>query len=143
MHVHVMEVRWAPLAALLCMGGLCVWFMIRHYRLATARARFIKLNGCQPAASSYPHISLLLGLDFIWENAKNIINRRFARGVLERFRQYGTTHTSYLLHREIINTIDPENLEAVMKTCFDDYTIIPGRKKLMCTLFGRRCFCDD
>ena len=76
----------------------------------------------------------------MYENAVNILNFRFAEKVRRRFASYGTTHTAQILHRRMVNTIDPENLQAVMNTNFDHYTIIPGREKLMCVLFGRGVF---
>lgn len=95
-----------------------------------------KFAGCKRAKSSYQRVRLLFGLDFLVENIWNTANGKFSQGFRERFQEYGKTHTSHILHKRIINTIEPENLEAIMKTHFEDYTILPGRKKLICTLFG-------
>lgn len=101
---------------------------------------FIRSNGCQPARSSYPHLPCCFGIEFLIENALNILRHRFAYGVRERFDKYGKTHIAYLMNKLIINTIEPDNLAAVMTTNFDDYTIFPGRKKLMITLMGEGIF---
>lgn len=93
--------------------------------------------GCEPAHSSSLKHPWLFGIDFLLENARNVLQHRFAAGVHERFLRYGSTHASRIFHKHIINTIDPLNLECIMKTHADDYTIVPFRKKLVAGILGK------
>ncbi|GAB7358491.1 hypothetical protein MBLNU230_g2555t1 [Neophaeotheca triangularis] len=77
---------------------------------------------------------------FVAENTHKIITHQFTLGLRQRFEKSGVTHTSHVLHRKVFNTIDPCNLETIMKTNFEDYTIIPARRKLIRVLFGEGIF---
>ena len=107
------------------------------------RAKFMKAHKCQSTGPSYPGSRFLFGIDFGLENARNIINHKFAQGVHERFQRYGPTHRSRILFKGIVNTIEPENLEAIFKSRFADYSIIPGRAKLVKAFFGDGIFSNS
>ena len=107
------------------------------------RAKFMKTHKCQSTGPSYPGIPFLFGVDFGLENARNIIKHKFSQGVHDRFQRYGPTHRSRLVLKGIVNTIEPENLEAVFKSQFADYTIIPGRAKLVKAFFSDGIFSNS
>ena len=107
------------------------------------RAKFLKTHKCQSTGPSYPGIPFLFGLDFLLENVRNVIKHKFAQGVHERFQRYGPTHRSRIVLKGIVNTIEPENLEAVFKHQFTDYAIIPGRAKLVKAFFGDGIFSNS
>lgn len=97
-------------------------------------------KGCSPPTSWYPCNPLTLGFPFLFEHVFSIINCRFAAGVRESFDRYGKTYAAWVGYRSLIITIDPENLEAMMQTNFEDYAIIPHREKLVTVLLGRGVF---
>lgn len=108
-------------------------------RLLDRRA-FIRSHNCHPPKSTYSGHPFFLGFGFLIENARNIADRRFAEGVRERFGKYGSTHVSCVLHVPVVNTIDPENYEAFMKTHNDDYRILVGREKVVKVTLGSGIF---
>lgn len=105
-----------------------------------AVASFARANGCEKPTSTYPHSPYLLGLDYVFSQAINIRQRRFAEGVADLFRQLGPTWTAKPFGKPVIHTIDPENLRALMQTRCDDYAIVPARQKLVDTLYGSGIF---
>lgn len=133
-----------PIQLSLCFAALALLAWLgQTVRIKRQQSAFIKAHGCKPATSTSIRSPIFYGLDFMLENAYNIMTHKFALGVRQRFQKYGVTHTSRILHRKIVNTIDPRNLETVMKTNFEDYTIIPGRKKLIQVLFGNGVFSSE
>ena len=125
------------------LGAAALYLTYRARCRLLKRAKFIKTHKCQATGPSYPGIPLLFGIDFGLENALNIINHEFAQGVHERFQRYGPTHRSRIVLKGIVNTIEPENLEAVFKSRVADYAIIPGRAKLVKAFFGEGIFSNS
>lgn len=117
--------------------AILLWLPYKIYSRCTEQARYMKLHGCQSIGPSYPGTSFLIGWDFLLENVFNALRYRFTDGVAERFKRYGPTFQSQILLKGIVNTIDPENLEAIFKTHFEDYKLISAREKLMETFYGR------
>ncbi|USW48519.1 Putative cytochrome P450 [Septoria linicola] len=115
----------------------------KKIKTAVQRRAFRRHHGCQPAQASALPMCDILGLCVVLRMAYNVLNHRFALGVRKLFDQYGTTHTARVLHRSMVNTIDPRNLNTIMKTRFQDCTIIPGREKLIRVLLGKGVFATD
>lgn len=126
---------------LLALSLVLLFYSIQ--RRAEDRTKFMIAHDCQTGGPSYPGIPFLFGLDFIFENMYNVVNHKFTQGVARRFDRHGTTHRSDVLLKGVINTIDPENLEAIFKTRFEDYTIIKQRAKLVTAFFGDGIFSNS
>ncbi|KAI5369477.1 Putative cytochrome P450 [Septoria linicola] len=95
---------------------------------------------CQLSGPSYNHIDPLFGLDFIYDHGRNIRAHRFAEGLRDGFGKYGTTYSSRMGFQDIIHTIDPVNLETIMKSQARDYDIIPHRSRIVELVFGKGVF---
>ena len=123
--------------------AICAKLATTWIRVRRTRANFIKSHGCQPAKSWYPHVRFMFGFDWVIMHVSNIWKREFARSVYLDFRRYGTTYVAQAVTKPVISTIDPENLEALMRTSFQDYDIIPARRKLICTVYGNGVFATN
>lgn len=113
---------------------------LQTIRVHRRKQAFVEQHRCKAATSTSLRFPLLFGLDFVIENTYNITTHQFTLGLRRRFEKYGVTHTSHVFHRKVFNTIDPHNLETIMKTSFEDYTIIPARRELIQVLFGKGIF---
>ena len=129
---------WAPIVAVVLIYTLHQCLALRQDPL-----RLSALYQHKDPGPTYPHLPFLQGLDFVFENARNIVRRRFTAGVHQRFEQYGKTHVSHIFWGKMVNTIDPENLEAVMTIDCDSWTIIPQRALLVVKVFGRGIFANE
>ncbi|KAL8895219.1 MAG: hypothetical protein Q9207_008256 [Kuettlingeria erythrocarpa] len=93
-----------------------------------ARRVTISKHACKPP-SKYPLWDPLLGLDVIY-NAIRAVNRKtFLSEVKAQYDKYGTTHSSRLTTFPVINTIEPENIKAVLSTNFKDFVVGSTRRR--------------
>ncbi|KAL8864194.1 MAG: hypothetical protein Q9198_010029 [Flavoplaca austrocitrina] len=76
-----------------------------HFHLARS-------NGCLPPRK-YPHKDPFLGLDFFLEAGKVFSENRYLPELEARYGTYGSTFQTNLFGTPSINTIEPENLQAV------------------------------
>jgi len=125
-----------PVAAIIVTTTVLTRWLGAHFH----RRRLARQLQCQTSGPCYPSYDPLFGLDYMYENGRKIWAYQFAQGVLERFRQYGSTYYALMGFQKIVHTIDPENYEAFMKTNFDDYVVLPDRSKLVTVLFGSGVF---
>lgn len=130
-----------------CLLLYTVYYVRWQLTVGAARRRLIKQHGCKPIAprpglNNFPH-SL-----FGWGVFRNQATVYKAHKLLEtsrnRFKQ-NNTHTLNLriLHVNLVMTIDPENLKAMMATNFKDFNLADNRKATFIPLFGRGIFTTD
>lgn len=150
-HLHILSlhvpcfmafITFQPLAFVAIALALLILIFdaIRH---RSRIRKFAQQNGCESPTAPYSQKFLLFGLDYVYHHAMNIRQHHFAEGILALFNRYGPTWTATVLGNYVIHTIDPENLRALMATNHDDYGVIPPRKKLVETLFGKGIFANS
>ncbi|KAF6231018.1 hypothetical protein HO173_010718 [Letharia columbiana] len=120
-------------------------FWIYRYVLRAAKYRadieFGRLNDCQPPAFI---------LSYKWPLALDIVKRGFKAGrqkkllslFTEYFDQLGPTVELTILGGIGFATMDPENIEAVLSTHFEDFHLGP-RNKAMMAMIGEGIFTQD
>ena len=75
--------------------------------------------GClQPPASPD---SGLIGLRLILTFRASYKAKKLLEGQVQRYVEYGTTHTTSLLGSTLVMTIEPENIKAILANKFDDF----------------------
>ena len=69
-----------------------------------------------------------LGIDVLLETNRNRKSRTCLEVLQARFTKYGNTYTSHALGLSSIVTIDPANIQAVLKTKAEDYEVRSARE---------------
>jgi cytochrome P450 len=64
-------------------------------------------------------------------------------GIVQDRRFLGYTFSQLLLRREVINTVEPENVKAILATQFKDFSLPPTRKAASTVLLGHGIFNSD
>lgn len=93
-----------------------------------ARRTTISKHGCKPP-SKFPVWDPLLGLDVIYRAIRAVNRKTFLRDLKAQYEEYGTTHSSRLTTFPVINTIEPENIKAVLSTNFKDFVVGSTRRR--------------
>ncbi len=93
-----------------------------------ARRTTIIKHGCKPP-SKYPLWDPFLGLDAVYLAIRAINRKTFLREVKAQYEKYGTTHSSRLTTFPVINTIEPDNVKAVLSTNFKDFVVGSTRRR--------------
>ncbi|KAI4235845.1 MAG: hypothetical protein LQ349_002884, partial [Xanthoria aureola] len=121
--------------------GICLFFTYHIYRylqnLYLARSK-----GCLPPRR-YPHRDPFLGLDFFLETGKIFSENRYLPELLARYNTYGPTFQTNLFGTPSINTIEPENLQAVYSSDFRNWGVEPLRLPAQDPFCGRGFITTD
>ncbi|KAI9721405.1 MAG: hypothetical protein M1828_005155 [Chrysothrix sp. TS-e1954] len=83
-----------------------------------------------------------LGIDLLLANSHNLKAGKFQDGLYRRHRHYGSTYATRVLGRQIFQTIEPENIQAIHSTRFKDY-VLPDRRKQLRPIAGNGIFTTD
>jgi hypothetical protein len=130
---------------LFAVGGLYLLYtlaqnLVTYYR----RQQIIREKGCKPYAQ-YPHKDPL-GLDLTVE----IVGLAKKGGLWDRaaarYTEINggvTTFGSKFMGRTIVNTIEPENIKAVLSTQFKEFQFSKKRKDALCPVIGHGIFTTD
>ena len=134
----------SAIIAIVGFGGIYLLYILIQYAIRAYRYSVLsRENGCKPP-KRYPHRDPILGLDVLRENAANGKSGTFNECVKARYNKLGVnTYTSLFLGEEIIQTIEPENIKAVLATSFKDFELPPRRKEAMAPTFGHGIFTTD
>ncbi|KAI9148371.1 Cytochrome P477 monooxygenase [Paramyrothecium foliicola] len=102
------------------MASACLQLTCRKERLR-AEERFSRERGCQPLhpwSAKWP-----LGLDMLAKAFRYARQKQILKFFVEALAESGTTFEQNLLGSRAIGTIDPQNIEAVLSTNFQDYSL--------------------
>lgn len=108
-----------------------------------SRRALIKEHDCKPIKSSAELNSFpenIYGTKVLKENIAAAKQHRLLLSIRERFARNGNTTYSKVLMTEIIGTIEPENLKAMLATQFNDFGLPPRRLNAFTPLLGNRIF---
>jgi cytochrome P450 len=84
-------------------------------RRAEQRRRLINDHGCEPAPVEAQR-SCLSGIDSLLESYKHKKRGTYLLHEQQCFKRYGNTYSTTRLGMEVLNTIDPENVERIMRS---------------------------
>ncbi|OJJ78029.1 hypothetical protein ASPBRDRAFT_37257 [Aspergillus brasiliensis CBS 101740] len=105
------------------------------------RRRFARHHGCQPVLRSY-NKDPILGLDTLIETIRTVREHRILERSCNLYRTHGNTFTVKELRRNIILTIEPENIKTILSLNFTDYSL-NHRYEAMKPLLGEGIFNTD
>ena len=110
-------------------------FTCNVIRNKVSQRRFKRQHGCQQPAR-YHHKDPFLGLDDVWEALRAAKAKHFLPRIRRQYERYGNTFSSRFLTLPVLNTIEPENIQTVLSTKFNDYEIGARRRKAFSPLLG-------
>jgi cytochrome P450 len=132
--------RWAAaLAVQAIVWLLWIWHRRRQEKIE-AEERFARQHDCQPLRpwnAKWP-----LGLDMLAKVLRYAKQKQILKFFVEALDETGTTFEQNLLGARAIGTIDPRNIEAILSTNFDDYSL-GLRKPTFQPLLGSGIFTQD
>ncbi|RDL35873.1 putative cytochrome P450 alkane hydroxylase [Venustampulla echinocandica] len=127
---------------LLLFGGLFfLSFGFRNISLLLSKRRASKKYGCKPAFQ-VPQSETIIGYGLLKEQLKAMDDKNVLGYMANRFRKYGNTFAAEMMGESFIGTIEPENIQAILVTKFDDFGI-QGRKHAFGPLLGNGIFTSD
>ncbi|KAJ2980607.1 hypothetical protein NQ176_g2540 [Zarea fungicola] len=128
--------------ALLSVFSILSYFIIKRVISSLALGMAYKANHCQ-RPPKYPHKDPIFGLDFIFDSITGLRTGRLLDTQAGHFRRAGAnTFYTWVLGRQAIVTMEPENIKAILATNFKDY-MIGGRKDILGSLLGNGIFVLD
>lgn len=116
--------RYVVLAALLV---LCIYTILSRSRRASRRDAAARDQGCLPVPKRRQRW-WKFGADTIYESWLWKKEGRYLELLQHNFRNYGKTYSSQVLGVSKITTMDPANVEAILKTQWEDFIASPARK---------------
>ena len=99
-------------------------------------------NGCE-AAHRLSQKDRLLGIDTLFESYKTIRASKYLSLQQLRYAKSGNTYSFNSLGATVINTIDPENIQAMLAKQFNDFELGAARKAAFDPLIGHGIFTAD
>ena len=104
--------------------------------LRVSYQKVIRQYGCKPTIR-YPHKDPLFGLDDVWESLNAAKAKRFLARIRRQYERLGNTYSARFLTYPVINTIEPENIKAVLSSRFSDYGVGSRRREAFKPLLGK------
>ncbi|KAL9588132.1 MAG: hypothetical protein Q9203_003058 [Teloschistes exilis] len=135
-----MEHHYTLFVILSCLVG---WYLLHAVRIRSKHRNDLELaraNGCQ----SPPRLlnQRPFGVDRLEQIFRANAESRLMELFLFHFRLWGTTLEQIFLGSRAYGTIEPANLEAILSTNFQDWSMGP-RRKVMFPLFGDGIFTQE
>lgn len=135
----------------LLLSGLAAALLLQlgsHIHTSIRQSRKARELGCEPAFK--PPGSGFLGLSYIREILAADKEYNLPDFLVERWRNYcrvlGTPIGTYrysLLGRETLQTVDPENIKAMLATQFEDFEQGPLKRAILLPIVGDGIFSQD
>ena len=133
---NVLNLIWKmqPILWMLCIAFLAS-ILIQSISAGIRRSNLAQVYGCK----SIPTVHQLdgrLGLLFLWENVRNLKERRFLQSWDEYLARNGRSIHFWFLGQRHLVTSDPENVKTILTSSVDDFELGPGRRRGFAPLFG-------
>ncbi len=128
------------LTACVVLGGL--YYLYQELTVGASRRKFIRQHGCKPPRK-YRHVDPVLGLDLFRANVKALRSHTFLQTLRGRFLEYGNTFQLILMGSNVIATIEPENLKAILSLKFKEFSLGERRRRALVPLLGYGIFTTD
>lgn len=128
--------------ALLFLSGLA-WLAARLTRRGQSQSQHLmEMHGCCEAPN-VPQRPWLFGLDLLYESHVNMKHHTYLQSMQETFNTYGRTFQSHHLGKIMLSTIEPANIQAIVKTKASDYLARPARAVPLDGLVGHGILTAD
>ena len=100
-----------------------------------SQRRLRRKHGCQQPARRHSK-DPFLGLDSVWETFRAAKAKVYLPHIRCQYEKYGNTYSSRFLTLPVLNTIEPENIQTILSTRFNDYDIGARRRKAFAPMLG-------
>lgn len=136
MHSYLLALTWALSAFILY--KVTATILTRRYDAAEA-----KRLGCQPAPMR-PH-KLPFAVDNLRRALKADRDKRFPDDVMAVYEEMGrpATWVQNIMGSDMLATVDPKNIQAILATQFNDFSLGPSRRGAFWPLLGNGIFTQD
>ena len=126
-----------PLNHLLSFAALILFtYLVSQHWIRARRFRaFAAANQCDDAAKRRQRW-WMFGADTIYESWRWKKEHKYLELLQKNFNDYGKTYTSKVLGVNKLTTIEPANIEAILKTQWEDFIARPARKVPLDGLVG-------
>lgn len=127
---------------ILLLEGLLVFFFLacRAAWIFCRRVSFARSRGCKPAQKKAPVRDPFIGLDFAYSSIFGKDPASHAEEAHQRFLQLGSTFIVRRWTWDTIHTCDSRNIQHVLATGFEDFSIPKLRISAMSSLLGHGIF---
>jgi len=122
-------------------AGLLSVYIAKTIASYISAARFKKAHGCKPE-HKLPQPERFLGYGLYKTQTNASKNKELLEGNYKRFQANGTTWSSRMMGATYYNTIDPENVKAILATNFKSFGL-GGRLEALGALLGKGIFTTD
>ena len=133
---YALEILGAITAIYLVSVSLTAWS--RRIRFRSAMRQF----GCQPA-KRYPNWDPFLGLDLFAALRRADARGQRSQAYADLHKRYGTTFEMKALSGWVIHTADPQNIQAISATKFNDFGVGPIRANVGPPFLDGGVFTED
>ena len=128
-------------ALLISLSCLTCYIIVEKIITYISARSFSKAHGCEPI-HQLAQSERIIGYGYFKEQMKAAKNKTLLETTVKRYEEHGMTWSSTAMGRVFINTIDPENIKAVLATNFNDYGL-GHRLHTFGPLLGRGIFTTD
>jgi len=129
-----------PIYALV-LAAVAVYYIATRIASSISAYRFKRAHGCKPE-HKLPQTERFLGLHLFLFQRKAFFNKTLIPIARERFAANGPTFSSVVLGQKLYNTVDPENIKAILATNFADFGL-GKRLDTFGSLLGKGIFTSD
>ena len=119
-----------------------IYYIIKKFREHVQYKAAMRQHGCQPPRY-YPHRDPLFGLDLMLDVKRSVERGQCIEDSHQRFEKYGHTFVTKAFGAKIINTIEPENLKAMLATDFKKWGFEPLRRDMVLSFMGKGIMNQD
>jgi hypothetical protein len=116
-------------------------FIAKRIATHVSATRFIKKHGCKPA-HKLPQFERIIGYDLYRIQMKASKEKKLLEIGYKRYQDNGVTWSGSMMGMTFFNTMDPENIKAILATNFKDFGI-GQRLDAFGDLLGRGIFTSD
>ncbi|KAH6684679.1 N-alkane-inducible cytochrome P450 [Halenospora varia] len=118
---------------------IATWQFYTQLSTYLRRSRYKKETGCK-IPPSYFNLDPIFGLDVLWRNFTNWKRHNLLPELTSRYQKYGNTYSIIIGGQQVLSTIEPENLKAILSTSFTSYDFGPVRTEALKPLLGDSIF---
>ena len=116
-----------------------IFFLAAKYIYSQSQTHLIKLTTNCHSPINIPQLDPFLGLDIFRLQLKALREHKVLEVGKARFEKYGRTWSVRMMGKTLINTIEPENIKAVLATEFKNFGL-GERQRAFDPLLGKGIF---
>jgi len=113
---------------------------VAHHRLKLFLASRRRNCASPPMEST---LDPIFGIDTLVRDVRDITQHRRNKQLYATFQKYGKTYAFHVFGRRTICTIDPRNVQFVLATAMEKFSVGPGRQEAALPLVGKGVLTTD